>query len=102
MIDLKIESASNALKLLEQGWPTRAVSLVGDDLRFPLPRFGDHHLIVEFHDVEDPSLTNYTAPSSEQLAAVLAHAAASSLPCRQEPVSRHGHWDTDQKRRATS
>lgn len=75
MLDLRIETATNALKLLQRGWPTRAVSLVGDDLRFPLPRFGDHHIIVEFHDVEIAGLAEYVAPTAAQLAAVLEHTA---------------------------
>lgn len=73
MFELRIDTAPKALALLEQGWPTRAVSLVGDDLRFPLPQFGAHHLIVRFHDVESDELGGFIAPTIAQIEAVLAH-----------------------------
>jgi hypothetical protein len=44
MMEIRIVTAKEGLALLKQGWPTVAVSLVGDDLRFPLPSFGPHHL----------------------------------------------------------
>ena len=73
MAELRIETAPRALELLQEGWPTRAVSLVGDDLRFNLPQFGEHHLILRFHDVENEDVEGFVAPTSEDLAAVLAH-----------------------------
>lgn len=72
LFDLRIETAPRALALLEAGWPTRAVSLVGDDLRFELRCFGDHHLIVRFHDIEH-EVPGLVAPSPDDLAAILAH-----------------------------
>lgn len=74
MFDLRIETAPDALTLMQQGWPTRIVSLVGDDLRFELPSFGPHHFIARFHDVEVET-QGYVAPTPEVLQAALAHAA---------------------------
>lgn len=71
-MQIRIVSAPRALLLLKEGWPTVAVSLVGDDLRFPLPSFGPHHLIVCFHDLEQETC-GYTAPTEEQIRMVLRH-----------------------------
>lgn len=73
MIELKIVNASEAVELLEEGWPSIAVSLVGDDLRFPLRGYGSHHLILNFHDVEE-EVAGYIAPSEEQMRQALLHA----------------------------
>lgn len=73
MFELRIETAPEALRLMQEGWPTRIVSLVGDDLRFDLPRFGSKHLIARFHDVETV-LPGFTAPSRDVLEAALNHA----------------------------
>lgn len=69
---LRIVTAVEALDLLEEGWPTLAVSLVGDDLRFPLSSFGQHHLILKFEDVER-DVAGYTAPKEEHLRMALRH-----------------------------
>lgn len=55
MFDIRIESAPNALRLMQHCWPTCIISLVGDDLRFELPQKGPHHFIARFHDVERPT-----------------------------------------------
>ena len=47
------------------------MSLVGDDLRFDLPRFGDQHLIVRFHDIESEDVVGFVAPTMDQVRAVL-------------------------------
>jgi predicted protein tyrosine phosphatase len=73
-IDLRIETATEALRLLQDGWPTRAISLVGDDLRFDLPWFGPHHFIARFHDVEAPT-DGYVSPEKHVVKATLDHAA---------------------------
>ena len=74
MMEIRIVIAPAGLALLEEGWPTVAVSLVGDDLRFPLPSFGPHHLILRFHDVEE-EVEGYVAPSEDQLRQALLHTA---------------------------
>lgn len=74
MFELRIETAPDAFELMKQGWPTRIVSLVGDDLRFDLPCFGPHHFIASFHDVETAT-EGYVSPSSVVLASALKHAA---------------------------
>lgn len=74
MFDLRIETAVDALKLMQQGWPTRILSLVGDDLRFDLPCFGPHHLIARFHDVE-VKREGYVSPTPEIVSAALEHVA---------------------------
>lgn len=71
-MELRIVSAPEALALLEKGWPTRAISLVGDDLRFPLKSFGAHHLVLRFHDIE-AEVEGFVAPTEEQLREALAH-----------------------------
>ena len=71
-VELRIATAPEALVLLQEGWPTRVVSLVGDDLRFPLASFGDHHLILRFHDLEE-EVEGFVAPTEEQMRAALAH-----------------------------
>ncbi len=71
-MELRIVTAPEALVLLQDGWPTRAVSLVGDDLRFPLASFGDHHLILRFHDLEE-EVEGFIAPTEEQMREALAH-----------------------------
>lgn len=71
-VELRIVTAPEALVLLQEGWPTRAVSLVGDDLRFPLASFGDHHLILRFHDLEE-GVEGFVAPTEEQMREALAH-----------------------------
>lgn len=73
MIELRIVNASEAVDLLEEGWPTIAVSLVGDDLRFPLRSYGPHHLILNFHDVEE-EVAGYVAPTGDQMRQALLHA----------------------------
>ena len=72
MMEIRIVTAKEGLALLEEGWPTRAVSLVGDDLRFPLPGFGPHHLILRFHDVEE-EVEGFVAPTEDQLRQALLH-----------------------------
>ena len=54
MFDFKIDNAHRAYELMQEGWPTRIVSLVGPDLNFDLPSQGEHHLIKVFHDFEGP------------------------------------------------
>lgn len=54
MFEFKIDNAHRAYELMQEGWPTRIVSLVGPDLNFDLPSQGDHHLIKVFHDFEGP------------------------------------------------
>lgn len=49
MYSLKITTLADAHLLLEQGWPTKAVSLVCPGT--PLPKFGDHHHIVHVNDI---------------------------------------------------
>lgn len=73
MFDLRIETAPDAIKLMEQGWPTCIVSLVGNDLRFDLPSSGPHHFIARFHDIEGEA-EGYVSPNSEVLKAALEHA----------------------------
>lgn len=74
MFDLRIETAPDALQLMQEGWPTHIVSLVGDDLRFELPHMGAHHFVAHFHDVER-EINGYVAPDARKLAAALAHVA---------------------------
>lgn len=74
MFELRIETAPDALALMEQGWPTRIISLVGDDLRFDLPCFGAQHFIAQFHDVEVET-EGYVAPTAAVLKAALEHSA---------------------------
>jgi predicted protein tyrosine phosphatase len=71
-MNVRITTAQDALELLEQRWPTLAVSLVGDDLRFPLSSYGPHHLIQWFHDVEG-EVAWYSAPTKQQIVKVLEH-----------------------------
>ena len=52
MFEFKIDNAHRAYEIMQEGWPTRIVSLVGPDLNFDLPKQGDHHLIKVFHDFE--------------------------------------------------
>ena len=77
MFDLRIHTAPEALRLMQAGWPTRIVSLVGDDLRFELPRMGPHHFVARFHDVEAET-PGYVAPTARTLEAALDHAAGLS------------------------
>lgn len=74
MFDLRIETAPDALDLMQQGWPTRIISLIGDDLRFDLPSFGPKHFIARFHDVETDT-QGYVSPTPATLTAALEHAA---------------------------
>jgi predicted protein tyrosine phosphatase len=74
MMEIRIVTAPEGLALLEADWPTVALSLVGDDLRFPLPSFGPHHLILRFHDVEK-EVEGYVAPTEDQLRQALLHTA---------------------------
>lgn len=73
-MELRIVTAPEAVTLLEEGWPTKAISLVGDDLRFPLSSFGPHHLVLRFHDVE-AEIDGFVAPTTEQMTEALAHTA---------------------------
>lgn len=73
MSEIRITTAPEALRLMQEGWPTRIVSLVGDDLRFELPSFGAHHFIGRFYDVEAET-PGYVAPTAELLKAALDHA----------------------------
>lgn len=73
MFDLQIETAPEALRLMQEGWPTRIISLVGDDLRFELPVMGAQHFVARFHDVEAET-PGYVAPTAEILWSALAHA----------------------------
>src|SRR5690242_18459386 len=71
-MELRIVTAPEALVLLQEGWPTKALSLVGDDLRFPLESFGEHHLILRFHDLEE-ELDGFVVPTKDDMRAALAH-----------------------------
>lgn len=71
-MQLRIVTAKEAVALLEQGWPTLAVSLVGDDLRFPLESYGPHHLVLRCHDVEG-EMPGYVSPSQQQIVEALEH-----------------------------
>ena len=73
MFELRIETAPEALRLMQEGWPTRIISLVGDDLRFELPVMGAHHFVARFHDVEAET-PGYVAPTAKILRSALAHA----------------------------
>jgi predicted protein tyrosine phosphatase len=72
MSQLRITTAAEALQLMQEGWPTRIVSLVGDDLRFELPSFGAHHFIGRFHDVEAET-PGYVTPTADLLREALDH-----------------------------
>jgi predicted protein tyrosine phosphatase len=72
MVEVRITTAEEAIRLLEGGWPTTAVSLVGDDLPFALPIYGPHHLVVNVDDLED-EVIGYVAPTEELLRTVLRH-----------------------------
>ena len=52
MFQFKIDNAHRAYELMQEGWPTKIVSLVGPDLNFELPHQGDHHIMKVFHDFE--------------------------------------------------
>jgi predicted protein tyrosine phosphatase len=52
MFQFKIDNAHRAYELMQEGWPTKVVSLVGPDLKFELPLQGDHHIMHIFHDFE--------------------------------------------------
>lgn len=78
VIELRIVNATEAVQLVEEGWPSVAVSLVGDDLRFPLRIYGPHHLILNFHDVEE-ELAGYVAPNEAQMRQALLHASQCKL-----------------------
>jgi predicted protein tyrosine phosphatase len=54
MFEFRIDNARAAHKLMQDGWPTKIVSLVGPDLNFELPHQGDHHIMKVFHDFEGP------------------------------------------------
>lgn len=77
MFDLRIATAPEALRLMQEAWPTRIISLVGDDLRFELPVMGPHHFVARFHDVEIET-PGYVAPTAEILRSAVAHAAGLS------------------------
>ena len=73
MIELRIVNATEAVELLEEGWPSVAISLIGDDLRFPLRSYGPHHLMLNFHDVEE-EVDGYVAPTEAHMREALLHA----------------------------
>ena len=52
MFQFRIDNAHQAYKLMQEGWPTKIVSLIGPDINFELPKQGEHHLIKVFHDFE--------------------------------------------------
>jgi predicted protein tyrosine phosphatase len=72
MFELRVTTAPEAVQLMEQGWPTRIISLVGDDLRFELPQMGSHHFISRFHDLEVDT-PGYSAPTPDVLASAVEH-----------------------------
>ncbi len=49
MYNLRITTLAEANALLEEGWPTRAISLVSPGC--PLPNFGPHHRIIHMDDI---------------------------------------------------
>ena len=75
MFELKIATAPDALRIMRDGWPSRIISLVGDDFRFELPCLGPHHFIARFHDVESEA-DGFLAPTEDQLDHALKHVAA--------------------------
>ena len=79
MPEVLIEIAPDALRLMQQGWPTRIISLIGDDLRFDLPSFGPHHFIARLHDV-DAETDGYVAPEPAVLKAGWSTRQASATP----------------------
>ena len=54
MFEFKIDNAHAAYKLMQEGWPTKIVSLIGPDINFTLPVQGPHHIMRMFHDFEGP------------------------------------------------
>lgn len=74
MFELRVTTAPEALRLMLEGWPSRIISLVGDDLRFELPIMGPHHFAARFHDLEVDA-PGYTAPTLDDMRASLAHSA---------------------------
>lgn len=72
--ELRIRTAPEAVQLMQEGWPTRIISLVGDDLRFELPKLGSHHFIARFHDVESET-PGFVTPTAEVMKSALDHAA---------------------------
>jgi predicted protein tyrosine phosphatase len=69
MFDLRITTLPEAVDLLRQGWPTKAVSLVCPGT----PNFGcygPHHLLLHLHDIAE-ELDGHVVPCSQHLLDVL-------------------------------
>ncbi|URD60763.1 hypothetical protein M8312_13450 [Sphingomonas sp. KRR8] len=81
MFEVRIATAPEALELMKDGWPTRVISLVGNDLRFDLPILGPHHFVAKFHDVE-AEVPGYTAPTEAMMRAALDHTSSTSAEDR--------------------
>lgn len=60
MFDLKISGLVGAKALMQNGWPTRVISLVSPHV---LASTGPHHRVVEFDDIEVP-VANATPPNA--------------------------------------
>jgi predicted protein tyrosine phosphatase len=73
----RIDNAPAAYAIMQEGWPTHIVSLIGDviPLRFDLPVMCDKHLIRKFDDTELVADQHVTPPCENDIAAVFHHTA---------------------------
>jgi predicted protein tyrosine phosphatase len=66
MFEIKVSSYDGSKLLIEEGWPTKIISLLGHEI----PSQGPHHLILVFDDVAGVSSV-YIHPTEEHLDQVL-------------------------------
>lgn len=69
MFEIKIRGIYEAQLLVEQGWPTKIISLV--DPGTNLHKQGDHHIIKHMHDVSSKISEDWVLPEREQFEDIL-------------------------------
>lgn len=75
MFELRITGAEDARELHAQGWPTKAVTLLGKVDAHRVPCQGAHHLCLYFDDTERHDDAEWQAVSPWHIQRVLAHTA---------------------------
>ena len=70
-INFKITSVFEAHDEINDGWPTRIITLLGGADAHFMPHLGDHHLIQLFDDVEGEDVFGWALPTVEMVQNVL-------------------------------
>lgn len=69
MFELKVLGVFEASLLMKNGWPTRVVSLIDPNGEFK--SHGEHHIVMQLHDIASHINDSYITPTREHLDEIL-------------------------------